>query len=128
MDQESSSRTAGGPGRGRSYNGSGGRRISCRLRGSPAGPGYAEPLIWSRTNWALEGTNLGAPVDYWPPQWSPSQWTGKRMDQHQSNPLSHPPRPQRPIASTYDPLVAGQDWDFLLEPLNEQHVPQPADT
>ena len=65
MDQESSSRTAGGPGREHSSNGSGGRRVSCRLRGSepgrraltplparpgpravarPAGPGSAEPL------------------------------------------------------------------------------------
>ena len=86
------------------------------------------PSVWSRTNWAPEGTSLGTPVDYWPPQWSPSQWTGKQTDPHQSSPLPQPPQPQRTIVSTYDPLVAGQDWDFLLELLHEPHVHQPADT
>ena len=77
------------------------------------------PSTWSRTNWAPEGTSLGAPVEYWPPQWSPSQWTGKRMEQQQPDPLPHPPQPQKPVASSYDQLVAGQDWDFLLEPLHD---------
>ena len=81
------------------------------------------PSIWSRTKCAPEGTSLGTPADYWQPQWSPSQWTGKQTDPHQSSPLPQPPRPQRPIASTYDPLVAGQDWDFLLEPSTSRTSP-----
>ena len=107
-----------------------------QARGSLPAPPELEllnPSTWPKTNWAPEGTSLGTPVDYWPPQWSPSQWSGRPAGPHQPTAPAPAPTPaqlpelQGSTASEYDPLPVEQDWEYLLEHLHGPRVLQPTD-
>ena len=107
-----------------------------QARGSLPAPPELEilnPSAWPKPNWEPKGTSLGTPVDYWPPRWSPTQWSGRPAGPRRSPAPTPTPIPaqlselQGSTASGYDPLPVEQDWEYLLEHLHGPRVLQPAD-